>query len=387
MTVNGGIAPYTFSIATGALPAGLTLNTSTGAVTGTPLAAGSFTLKVTDAKGAVATGTCPFVFSAPSLNICGLTWGYWKNHVSVWPVTSLKLGSQTYTQTELINLFGLPVAGDASINLAHQLIAAKLNVAHGTDPTTDAGAILAADTLLATFTGKLPYNVSSSSTVGAQMVGIAGDLDFFNSDGAAQPSCGNGPVPLKLTCASSTGQVNVGYSSAIVVTGGIGPYTFAIIGGALPDGLTLNPTTGAITGTPTAVGPFSFIVQVSDSTASPGSTSGTITSNCSITIAPPPSVLTITCPLNTGVAKTAYSSSIKVTGGTAPYTFAIYSGALPTGLTLNTSTGAITGTPSAAGTYSFIVRVTDSKGNTNTSNCSIAISGGIAVGQFTTFTQ
>ncbi len=58
-TVTGGTAPYTFSVATGAVPAGLTLNVSTGAVTGTPAAAGSFTMQVKDANGVVATGTCP----------------------------------------------------------------------------------------------------------------------------------------------------------------------------------------------------------------------------------------------------------------------------------------------------------------------------------------
>jgi len=122
-------------------------------------------------------------------NVCGLTWGFWKNHVSSWPVTSLMLGSQTYNQTELINLLHTSVGGDASINLAHQLIAAKFNVLNGTNPATAGGAIAAADAVLSTFSGKLPYNVAPSSTVGAQMVAIARQLDFFNSDGAAQPGC------------------------------------------------------------------------------------------------------------------------------------------------------------------------------------------------------
>jgi len=120
-------------------------------------------------------------------NVCGLTWGYWKNHT--WPTNTLILGSQTYNATELKNLLKQPVSGDASINLAHQLIAAKFNVLNGTDVSTANGAITAADNLLKLYTGKLALNVPSSSTVGQQFVTVAGKLDFFNSDGAAQPGC------------------------------------------------------------------------------------------------------------------------------------------------------------------------------------------------------
>src|SRR6185369_12210866 len=164
------------------------------------------------------------------------------------------------------------------------------------------------------------------------------------------------------------------YSSAITVTGGTAPYTFAIASGALPAGLTLNTTTGAITGTPLTAGPFSFTVSVTDST--PGVHATTTTSNCSITIAPP-TITALCAAAMTGTVGVPYSSAITVTGGTAPYTFAIASGALPAGLTLDTTTGAITGTPLTAGPFSFTVSVTDSTpgvhATTTTSNCSITI--------------
>jgi hypothetical protein len=470
LTASGGVPPYTFSITSGSLPPGLTLNTSTGAITGTPTTAGTFnfTAKVTDSSGNSTTGTvstnCSIVIAPPTTNICGLTWGYWKNHVSAWPVTSLVLGSQTYNQAQLINLLGLPVAGDASINLAHQLIAAKFNVLNGTNPATDGGAIAAADSILSTFSGYLPYNVDSSSTVGTQMTTIAGQLDTFNSDGAAQPGCTNGPAPLTLACAGGTGQVGVPYSSAFVASGGVAPYTFSIVSGSLPPGLTLNTSTGAVTGTPTAAGTFSFTVQVSDSTAIPGSNVGTTQINCSITIQPAPvsancvtinavqgtpitpvtmiatggtgtgytfsatglpsgvtmsssgtisgtptvsgtfnytvtvkdsagdigtvhcSVtvsksgtppLVLTCATSTGQVGSPYSSALVASGGVPPYTsYAITSGSLPPGLTLNTSTGAITGTPTTAGTFSFNATVVDSRGataGTATASCSITI--------------
>jgi hypothetical protein len=92
---------------------------------------------------------------------------------------------------------------------------------------------------------------------------------------------------LALACASSVAQVFVPYSSALVATGGTPPYTFAIIAGALPPGLTLNTATGAITGVPTTAGTYNYTAQVTDST------SATATASCSIVVAggPPGSQL------------------------------------------------------------------------------------------------
>lgn len=78
--------------------------------------------------------------------------------------------------------------------------------------------------------------------------------------------------------------------------------------------------------------------------------------------------------LKGGTTGAAYSETIdETTGGVSPYTFAVTSGALPTGLSLNSSTGVISGTPSATGTFDFTVTVTDANGSTGSTNFEIVI--------------
>ena len=113
---------------------------------------------------------------------CPLGQGFWKSHPGAWPVTSLTLGSQTYTQAALLTLFDTPPRGDASLILAHQLIAAKLNIVNGSDPTPVSATITDADSLLSQFgSNKLPYSVRTSTAIGQQMVNDANVLDRYNN--------------------------------------------------------------------------------------------------------------------------------------------------------------------------------------------------------------
>jgi hypothetical protein len=93
------------------------------------------------------------------------------------------------------------------------------------------------------------------------------------------------PVPLALACPAATAQAGVPYSSALTAAGGIPPYTFSVSSGNLPPGLTLNTSSGAVTGTPSAAGAFSFRAKVVDSS---GLATGTVTSNCAIDVSLPP---------------------------------------------------------------------------------------------------
>ncbi len=89
--------------------------------------------------------TCP---PPPPDGGCTFTQGFWKNHPEVWPVSSLTLGTVSYTDDQLGDIFDQPVAGNGLISLAHQLIAAKLNIASGADPTDISQAIADADALI-----------------------------------------------------------------------------------------------------------------------------------------------------------------------------------------------------------------------------------------------
>jgi len=85
------------------------------------------------------------VTTTPPTRNCTFTQGYWKNHEENWPVASLTLGSVVYTKAQLLAILNQPAQGNGLLILAHQLIAAKLNIAYGADPTAAAAAIAAAD--------------------------------------------------------------------------------------------------------------------------------------------------------------------------------------------------------------------------------------------------
>jgi hypothetical protein len=113
--------------------------------------------------------------------------GYWKSNPTLWPASSLPmtLGNQTYSKTELLTILktsvGAGTKADASLILADQLIAAKLNIANGSDPSPVSSTITHADSLLFPFTGKLPYKVKTSSAIGQMMVNDGTTLGNYNN--------------------------------------------------------------------------------------------------------------------------------------------------------------------------------------------------------------
>jgi hypothetical protein len=126
-------------------------------------------------QAAFGVNECP----PPVAGFAPRTQGYWKNHAEAWPVDSLALGSVTYTRDQLLQILRTPVRGNGAIALAHQLIAAKLNVRSGAAASADVlDAIARADALLGSRNllagGFLPTSQTSS---------LVGTLDGFNNSG------------------------------------------------------------------------------------------------------------------------------------------------------------------------------------------------------------
>lgn len=172
---------------------------------------------------------------------------------------------------------------------------------------------------------------------------------LFATPAAAAP----GIVPATLPSA----QVSVSYSAVLIPFGGTPPYTnWTVSSGVLPPGLTLGATTGVISGTPTTAGTYTFFVTVDDSVPQTSAPQG-----FSITVAATPITFT-TLILPNAKEGVSYLAYIIVAGGQSPYTFSLPAGMLPSGLTLDATSGIIMGTPASgsAGTYTFTIGVTDS---------------------------
>src|SRR5579862_7794504 len=181
-------------------------------------------------------------------------------------------------------------------------------------------------------------------------------------------------TPLTIATASLTnGQVGTAYSATLMASGGTVPYTWTVTSGTLPSGLSLNGSTGAITGTPTSATnatPLTF--QVADSS----NPVQTMTANLTLTIAAnTTTALSITTTsLGNGQVGTAYSATLVATGGTTPYTWSLTSGTLPSGLVLNSSSGAITGTPTVtANATPLTFKVTDSSNPVQTKTVNLTL--------------
>jgi hypothetical protein len=125
---------------------------------------------------------------------CTFTQGYWKNHEDVWPVGSLTLGTVNYNAAELLAIFNQPAKGNGLTILAHQLIAAKLNIAGGADPSAAAAAIAAADAMIGNL---VCVPVGSGTLSPASVNATAQTLDSYNNGLIGPGHCG--AVPATMT--------------------------------------------------------------------------------------------------------------------------------------------------------------------------------------------
>ncbi|HYC89475.1 MAG TPA: ice-binding family protein [Thermoanaerobaculia bacterium] len=229
------------------------------------------------------------------------------------------------------------------------------------------------------FAGDILALTSITLTTGASTTGRtlarngAVTLDTNNVNSCGVVAC---PAIIVNPATLPNGTVGAAYNQVVSATGGTAPYTFSVSSGALPTGLVLNPATGAITGSPTVAGTFNFTITAMDAGGCLGSRP------YSIVIAAPgcPAITLTPATLPPGVTGTPYSQSVTGSGGTPPYTYAVASGTLPAGLTLNPATGAISGVPLQPGLFSFTLRATDAGGCTGAAPYTVTIIAGAVAG-------
>ncbi|MFP3824666.1 putative Ig domain-containing protein [Pseudomonas sp. SIMBA_021] len=414
LSTSAGTAPYSYAITAGSLPAGMSLNTGTGTLSGTPTAGGAFNLTITATDAYSATGS-----RAYTLLINGLP-----------PVANAL--STTVAANSSANTIPLNITGGAATSVAVASAPSHGSAtASGTSISyTPAAGFSGADSF--TYTATNASGTSSPATVSITV---------------GAPSITLSPGSL------SNGTAGTPYSATLNATGGAVPYSYSITSGSLPTGLSLNTGTGAISGIPSAAGTSNLTITATDNNGATGSQAYSITiniqapvasavsatvaanssanpiplslsggaatsvavasaashgtatasgtsisytptagfsgadsftytaTNASGTSSPATVSITVSAPsitlspgsLSNGTAGTPYSSTLSATGGTVPYSYSITSGSLPTGLSLNTGTGAISGIPSAAGTFNLTITATDTNGATGSQAYSITI--------------
>ncbi|MFM2183508.1 MAG: hypothetical protein RJB61_1802, partial [Actinomycetota bacterium] len=398
IAMEGGTAPYTWTVTSGALPAGLTLSSTAGVVSGFPTTQGvsTATIRVTDAAGRTASATFDVTIelglyiSTSSLPAAGQSLSYSTTLVASsgttpyrWTSTALPAG--LYLTESSGELWGTPtVSGNFTItfsvadsagNSASRAMSLAISAAPLITTTSLVPAMVsvpvsrtlsssggAAPISWAVASGTLPTGLTLSTT--GVLSGTPSAAGVFEFTARITDSLGRtddqllsmtvDPLFVVTTSALPNGGVGYPYSATLVATGGSGGYTWSVTG-TLPAGLSIS-TTGVISGTPTALGTSTFTVVARDTSGRSSSRS------LSIAIVAAPTITTTS--LNSVLVNGVFSVTLAATAGAGVRTWSVSSGALPTGATLS-STGVLSGTVATAGTYSFTVLVTDELGRTD----------------------
>ncbi|MBS1786188.1 MAG: putative Ig domain-containing protein [Acidobacteria bacterium] len=210
------------------------------------------------------------------------------------------------------------------------------------------------------------YAVSLSG--GKALVGSLYDDVNGNADQGSAYIFGESCPTITITPGTlPAGTAGTPYNQSLTGSGGSSPYSFAVITGNPPNGVTLS-NSGLFSGTPTAFGSFNFTVRATDNNGCQGTQAYTLQVN-------PPCGTIVVNPttLPNGTIGTAYNQTMTATGGTGSYSFMVSAGSLPGGVTLATS-GALTGTPNATGAFNFTVKATDANGCMGTRAYTVVIS-------------
>jgi type II secretory pathway pseudopilin PulG len=173
-------------------------------------------------------------------------------------------------------------------------------------------------------------------------------------------------IPLSINASPVTGAWTVGRpfpTTTLIPDGGDGNYTVSVTG--LPPGITFNPVTLVVSGTPTTLGTTTASIKLKDDLGD-----DPVNVTYPITINAAPSITTVS-PLPGGEVTDPYLAGISTSGGTTPFIWS--QTGLPAGLTMSNTTGAITGTPTASGGFTVVVTLTDASGASVNKSLSLAV--------------
>ncbi|HSP15269.1 MAG TPA: putative Ig domain-containing protein [Thermoanaerobaculia bacterium] len=329
-TQAGAVGGATFTTAS-ALPTGLSLATN-GTLSGTPLQGGTFPIVVTVTDGNGCTGTNPpysLTLTCPTITVTnpGVNTG-----------TAGVAFSQTFTQS----------GGAGTITFSE---VGTLPAGFTFNPSTG---VLSGTT---SQVGAFPITVTATDQNGCTGTGVQYNLTI------------NCQTVSVTNPGVNTGTVDAAFSQTFTATGILGTATWSETG-TLPAGITLNASTGVLSGTPTVNGVFLITVQVTDTNGCFGTSPYTLTINCQ--------TITITNPVtNTGTANTPFLQTFTQSGahGTATFTTA---STLPAGLSLSAA-GVLSGTPTQTGTFPIVVVVTDANGCTGSTGATYSLTIGCQV--------